>query len=439
MTPPAAPRPPAVRNRAFRIFAASQAVSLFGDKLDYMALLAMVAWFAQGHGWNGARVLSTLPVLAALPAVLFGPLAGVLADRWDRRTAMVVSDSARALLVLCVPLVARSTGSLTAVYALAFLVFLFGVLFQAARLASIPNLVGDDRVLGANSVMNAAGRVATALGMLGGGFVVDWPGWARVGIDPPWAAGFCIDALTYAVSVAALLVVYRSITPQQRLVRSTAPVDEPFARALLRRAGAVAADLREALVVVGQTPAVMFVYCSAVLLVFIGAAAVVLYVPIIQGTVPGGLGLGTRGVGFVAGIGAAGLLLSTATFGLVRRVPPHRVMLACFAVVGLAAAGLALARRFEHVAALAFIGGLGISPLYIGMDTLLHRAVPDSARGRIFSAREWLSHVALALFALGLGQATRLLPGRSLLAAVGAVTFAAALFGFFATRRRAIS
>ncbi|MFO7651002.1 MAG: MFS transporter [bacterium] len=434
-----------------------------------MALLAMVAWFTQRHGWDGARVLSTLPVLAALPAVLFGPLAGVLVDRWDRRTVMVVADSARTLLVLCVPLLALATGSLALVYALAFFVFLFGVLFQAARLASIPNLVGADRVLGANSVMNVAGRVATVLGVLGGGLIVDWPGWSRVGIHPPWAAGFYIDALTYAVSVVALLVVYRSIAPQERTPRPLSLVPRPLrlfrhasfgfrvslaprpsppvprpsspdsiGSAIARRTGHVVADLHEALVVVPQTPAVLFVYCSALLLVLVGAAAVVLYVPIIQGTAAGGLGLGTRGVGFVAGIGAVGLLLSTAVYGVVRGVPRHRVMLACFIAIGLAVIGLAFARRFEHVAALAFIAGLGISPLYIGMDTLLHQAVPDEVRGRIFAAREWLTHVALALFALGLGQATRLLPGRVLLAAVGVVTVAAAAYGSFATRGRDI-
>ncbi len=440
---PAASRPPALRNRSFLVFAAAQAVSLFGDKLDYMALLAMVAWFTERHGWNGARVLSTVPVVMALPAVLFGPLAGVLADRWDRRKVMVSADIGRALLVAAVPLVALATGSLGLIYAVAFMVFLLGVLFQAARMSTIPNIVGVDRVLGANSLMNVAGRVATVLGTLGGGMIVDWSGWSRLGIRPPWAAGYYIDALTYAVSAIALLAIYRSIVPQERAAGTPSPAPRPAVResidsAIARRAGQVITDLRAALGLARRTPTVLFVYCSAALLVFIGAAWLVLYVPIIQGRSAAGLGLGTRGVGFIAGFGAVGLLLSTATYGVVRRVPKHRVMLASFVLIGLAAVGLAFARRFEHAAALAFVAGLGISPLYIGMDTLLHQTVPDAARGRIFSTREWLMHLLFASFALCIGQATRLLPARGLLLAVGVATVAAGVLGFFATRNRSI-
>lgn len=440
---PARPSLPLPHNRSFIIFATTQALSLFGDKLDYMALLAMVAWFTERHGWNGARVLSTVPVIMALPAVLFGPLAGVLADRWDRRAVMVGADIGRTLLVAAVPFVALATGSLGLIYAVAFMVFLLGVLFQAARMATIPNIVGVDRVLGANSLMNVAGRVATVLGTLCGGMIVDWSGWSRLGINPPWAAGYYIDALTYAVSVIALLAVYRSIAPQERVVCIPSPAPPPAFRdsigsAIARRAGQVITDLRTALGLARRTPTVLFVYCSAALLVFIGAAWLVLYVPIIQSRTAAGLGLGTRGVGFIAGFGAVGLLLSTATYGVVRRVPKHRVMLASFVLIGLAAVGLAFARRFEHAAALMFFAGLGISPLYIGMDTLLHQTVPDAARGRIFSTREWLMHLLFAFFALCIGQATRLLPARGLLLAVGLATVAAGMLGFFTTRHLSI-
>jgi hypothetical protein len=184
---------------------------------------------------------------------------------------------------------------------------------------------------------------------------------------------------------------------------------------------------------------VLFVYCSVLLFVFVGAAWLVLYVPVIQGRAAGGLGLGTRGVGYVGAFGAAGLLLSTAAYGVIRRVPKHRVMLGCFVVIGGAVAGLAFARRFEHVAPLTFVAGLGVSPLYVGMDTLIHETVPDAVRGRVFSARDWLMHLAFALFALAIGQATRLLPNRSLLLAAGLITVIAAVFGLLATRRRAIA
>ena len=95
---------PVLKNAAFQIFAWSQAVSLFGDKLDYMALLAMIAFFSEKYGWESSRAISYLSVIVALPVILFGPLAGILVDRWDRRKVMIICDSARTILVLAIPL-----------------------------------------------------------------------------------------------------------------------------------------------------------------------------------------------------------------------------------------------------------------------------------------------------------------------------------------------
>ena len=168
---------PVLKNVEFQIFSWSQAVSLFGDKLDYMALLAMIAFFSTKYGWASSRAISYLSVIVAMPVVLFGPLAGILVDRWDRRKVMIFCDSARTILVLAIPLVALATSNLILIYAVAFMVFLFGLFFNTSRLSIIPNLVGKDNLLGANSFMSFVGRVATFLGMFVGGLIVDWKWW----------------------------------------------------------------------------------------------------------------------------------------------------------------------------------------------------------------------------------------------------------------------
>ncbi|MBM3314768.1 MFS transporter, partial [candidate division WOR-3 bacterium] len=197
LTPPRSQLLPVLRIPEFVVFTVSQAVSLFGDKLDYMALLAMIgARFLQlpeGVEQNAAQAISFLSVVAALPTVLVGPLAGILVDRWDRRRVMVVCDSGRTLLVLAIPLLALATRSMLLVYVVSFCVFLLGLFFNTARISIIPNLVGTDKVLGANSLMNLVGRVATLLGVFVGGLIVEWSGWSRLGIVAPgreWMAGF---------------------------------------------------------------------------------------------------------------------------------------------------------------------------------------------------------------------------------------------------------
>lgn len=428
---------PVLRIPEFVVFSIAQAFSLFGDKLDYMALLAMIAYYAQRFGWESARAISYLSVVVALPTVLFGPLAGVLVDRWDRRRVMVVCDSARALLVLAIPLLAVTTGQLVLVYTIAFLVFLFGLFFNTARMAIIPNLVGQEKVLGANSFLNIVGRLATVAGMVLGGLIVDWSGWLRLGIRPVWTAGFYIDALTYFVSVVSLLVIFKRLASSSHRVKNNgAPEVELF----IREQSRMIESIKELLLVIKREPAVLFVYSSIFLMVLLGAAVVVLYVPIIQSSRElGGVGLGTKGVGYVAAIGSLGLLLSSTLFGVLgHRLQKHKVMLVCFLVMGLVTAGLAVAKTFAPVAPLIFVAGLALSPVYIGMDTLLHEAVPEEVRGRVFSTRDWLLHLLFAGGALLIGQLTNFFSARRLLFGFGVLVVVACIAGFILTRRKNI-
>ncbi len=427
---------PVLRIPEFVVFALSQAFSLFGDKLDYMALLAMIAYYATRFGWESARAISYLSVVVALPTVLFGPLAGVLVDRWDRRKVMIVCDSCRTVLVLLIPLLAIATNQLLLVYFLAFLVFLFGLFFNTSRLAIIPNLVGPERVLGANSVLNIIGRLATFAGMVLGGLIVDWNGWARLGIKPVWTAGFYIDSFTYFVSVISLLFIFKRLASGNK----HNPAPRPEVQLFIKEQSRMVESVKGLLRVVKGEPAVWFVYSSIVLMVILGAAVVVLYVPVIQSSRElGGVGLGTKGVGYVAAIGSIGLLLSSMGYGIIgHRLPKHKVILVCFLTMGAVVAGLAASKTFAPVAPLIFIAGLALSPVYIGMDTLLHEAVPEEVRGRIFSTRDWLLHLLFAIAAFLIGQLTNFISGRRLLFGFGILVVVACIVGFFVTRNKKI-
>ncbi len=429
-----------LKNGTFQVFSWSQAVSLFGDKLDYMALLAMIAFYAGRYGWDSARAISYLSVIVAMPVVLFGPLAGILVDRWDRRKVMVFCDSARTLLVLAVPLVALATSSLVLIYVVTFLVFLCGLFFNTARMSIIPNLVGSDHLLGANSFMSFIGRVATFLGMFLGGLIVDWQGWSHLGIRPAWTAGFYIDALTYFVSVVALLVIFKRMG-QKWQAGGRGRRETPEVKLFLTQQARMIHEVREAFHLVRGQPSVLFVYCSVFLMVILGAAVFVLYVPIIQNTkeLGSGLGLGTQGVGFVGAIGSVGLVLSSMGYGLLgHKLKKHKVMLASFLVLGLVGAGLAVSKSFAPVAPLVFIAGLALSPVYIGMDTLLHESVPEAARGRIFSTRDWLLHLAFAISALIIGQLTNFASTRRLLFGISLLIAAMSVVGFVLTRGKKV-
>jgi MFS family permease len=447
-----------LRIRRFTAFTVSQAVSNFGDKLDYMALLAMIAALAARNNWEVGRVNSFLLVIATLPAILFGPLAGVLVDRWDRRKVMLVCDSIRAGLVLLIPTVAMGTRSLTLVLAIAFLVFLLGMFFNTAKLAVIPNLVESRNLLEANSITSIIGRVATFLGMLLGGLIVDWPHWRRLGIQETWAAGFYVDGLTFVISAVTLALI--TVQLGVRAARPAGPVPTVSSRwlslyqTLARRVETVVHDFAEAYRFMRASPPVRLVLFSIVQFVLLGAAVIVLLVPIIQTARDDlGLGVGTRGVGFVGAAGSVGLVLSSLGYGLVgRRLRKRTVLLGSFLVLGLLTIAIALSESLALTLGLAFLAGVLLGPVYIAQDTLLHETVPEATRGRVFSTREWFLNLTAALAAFLIGQILALVPQltarvpfgimlddrRLLLLAVGVLTILLSAGAFLGTRRQAI-
>lgn len=412
--------------RNFMIFGISQSISLFGDKLDYMALLAMIAYFAEKSAWDSARAISFLSVIITLPTILVGPLAGVLIDRWNRLKVLLFCDSSRAILVAFIPLLVIKTSSLILVYMITFVVFLFGLFYNTARLSIIPNLVARKRLLAANSFMNVVGRIATFLGMFFGGIIVDWQIWKNIGIQQTWSAGFYIDALTYLISVAGLVIIatktkifkLKKIEEQPQLLSKNKIIT--IAQAQEKKTWA---ELKLAFKYIKNTSMVRFVFISILIMVVIGACAFVLLVPIIQApTDKMGLGLGTKGVGFVAAIGAIGLVVSSMGYGMIgHRINKLYTILSCFIVLGLIIVLIPIFSSTITLIPLALIAGIALSPVFIVQDTILHEIVPEAIRGRIFSSREWLLNVSFAAACLLVGQLTNFILKQHLLIIAGSL------------------
>jgi MFS family permease len=414
--------------RNFMIFSLSQSVSLFGDKLDYMALLAMIAFFANKLGWQSARAISYLSLIITLPTILFGPLAGVLVDRWNRLKVLIFCDSCRTILVAFIPFIIIKTANLYLVYLISFTVFLFGLFFNTARLSIIPNLVAKRRLLAANSFMNFVGRISTFLGMFFGGLIVDWQIWHRIGIRYSWSAGFYIDSLSYCVSVVGLVIIAAKTKvfrvnleqmPEQSQPLSRSPV---FSAAQAQEKKMID-ELRLAYQYIRKTPQVLFVFASIILMVIIGASAFVLLVPIIQSpTSKMGFGVGTKGVGFVAAVGSIGLVLSSMSYGIIgHRISKRMTILISFIVLGVIAALIPLFNSFYALLPLAFIAGLFLSPVFIAQDTILHEIVPEAIRGRIFSTREWLLNLSFGVSCLLVGELTNFFSKQHLLYVAGSL------------------
>jgi len=176
-------------NADFRRLWTGQVVSEVGDWLNNIAVLALTIQLA-GPGREGQAV-ALFAVSRHLPLFLFGPLAGVVVDRADRRRVMIAADCARAVLALGF-LAAAHSGSLESIYLVGAALFAVSAFFNVARRASIPNIArGADELITANALASSTTASTIAVGSALGGLLSTF-----VGRD----AVFVFNSATFIVS-----------------------------------------------------------------------------------------------------------------------------------------------------------------------------------------------------------------------------------------------
>src|SRR5437870_165789 len=121
-------------------------VSSLGDWVGFVAVASLVAHL--GGERLGALAVAGVMLARLLPSVLFGPLAGVFADRFDRRKLMVGADLGRGAMYASMPFM----PGLWAIFLLSFFIESLSLLWTPAKDASVPNLVPRRQLSNANSV-----------------------------------------------------------------------------------------------------------------------------------------------------------------------------------------------------------------------------------------------------------------------------------------------
>jgi MFS family permease len=169
----------------FRRLFLAHTVSRAGDAFNTVALVVLVFELTgSGIGVAGMVMFEVVPVL------LLGTLAGWAADRLPRRNLMVGADALRALVAGALVL---ASGSVVAAYAVAFGLSVGSVAFNPAAGSLLPEVVGEDEVVSANSAMWTAAVVAQiVLAPVAGLLVVAWGAPLAFALN---AATFCVSAL----------------------------------------------------------------------------------------------------------------------------------------------------------------------------------------------------------------------------------------------------
>jgi MFS family permease len=148
----------------FRSLFVAQAISLTGDQLARVAIASMVY-----QQTRSAFITALVYAVTYLPWLLGGPLLGSLADRFPRRTVMVVCQLVSAVLV---GLMAVPGIPLIALGALLFVVILAESPFLSARASLLVDVLPDDRYVLASALNQLTIQAAQVVGFAAGGALV---------------------------------------------------------------------------------------------------------------------------------------------------------------------------------------------------------------------------------------------------------------------------
>jgi predicted MFS family arabinose efflux permease len=397
--------PPLRRNRDFLAVLLGQGVSALGDAVSFTAVPLLVLRVTG----SGAAV-GLIGMLQFIPDLAFGLIAGAYVDRWDRRLVMLAADLGRGVLTALIPL-SFLLGWPTMVVLLVVVVPIntLRVFFQAAYIAAVPNLVGRDRIAAGASAFEGV----SAFGYIAGPAIA---GILAVAVGPAITLG--LDAASFVVSAATLLVVTRPLSESRR---------EKLERALLR-------EIRDGIGFIVRQPALRLAvgFYSLYVILFAAWPAVMLFYV----TVDRGLASDAYGI-VIAGYGAGGLGGSVIAARIMKRgLGP--VMLAGAAIAGGMTVVTATQGWLPVLFVLTVLAAIADLFVIVGYATLRATVTPDRLLGRVSATTRTLSNSGQALGYLGAGLLLDRLAGTGTLALIGvAVLATAGLFSLAAPLRDA--
>ncbi|MFI7118991.1 MFS transporter [Amycolatopsis sp. NPDC049868] len=154
-------------------FARLWIAAFFSETAEWMLQIALPVFVFQATGSAATTALSI--VLGLVPAVLLSPVAGVIADRWNRRLVLCVVCAGQAFVALPLLFVA-SGGPVYVIYGVMAAQAGLASLFEPARNALVPELVAPGELIGANGLMSINGSVARLAGGWAGGLLLGFGG-----------------------------------------------------------------------------------------------------------------------------------------------------------------------------------------------------------------------------------------------------------------------
>jgi MFS family permease len=387
-----------LRNRDVRLLVGSVGVSAFGD------LLAMVplALYVQQRTGSGLAVAGFFLALFG-PIVALGGVAGLLADRFENTRLLALVSAAQAIAAAALAF----AGPLALVLPLVALLGSGAAIAAPAEFSLIPAAAGDEHIAAANGHVETARYAGMTAGPLIGGLL------AGAGLG---RAALLLDAVSFLLVLTAAL----SLKTRRHPVRASGGASPAGGDDHGRGRDGLAFIARD------QTLAPTLTAAIASLVFFsVSMTAELFFAKDVLRA--GDAGYGVLLTGWTVGMVAGASLLA-------RRIPPTLLATGALAAVAIQGAGL-LGAAVSSVLALAVagfaLGGVAHGVKNVALRTLIHEHVPESLRGRAYSAYNAASNaaelgalVAGGVLAGAIGARAALLISGAAPLAIGAIALA---------------
>jgi MFS family permease len=358
----------ALRHRDFRLLIAAYSLSAVGSWAYNVGLAVYVYERAHSAAWVGAVTVGRF-----LPAVLFGPYGGVVAERFERARLMMTLDAVCALLMTALSIVAAYHGAALLAIGIGGINALVATPYEPAVAAITPQLVPEDDLAAANTLTSTVGNLAVIAGPALGALLLLLAG----------------PVLAFAANGLSFL--WSALVVSRMSARST-PVDVT--------SGGSAGPVRQVLVgvraiITSPTATVLAAY--SVIASFVYGVDTVLLVVVSERR----LGTGANGYSYLlAGLGLGGVLAA----GLVKRISAWpRLGTAIIVAMGVyCLPTLVLLAVRQPVAAFAVevVRGAGTLVVDVLAMTALQRSLPQDKLARVFGAFFTFVLMAISLGAL---------------------------------------
>ncbi len=324
-------------------------ISSLGDWMGFVALNLYVLNLT-----GSATALAGLLAVEAIPAMLVGPFAGVVIDRFSRRRVMIIANLVAMVAFLLLPL----TDVLWQIYLLALIARLTNSFIMPAERALLPDLIGKERVIDGNAALSVIRHITLIAGPVIAGLLV---------AASSASVAFVADAISFAI--ASLFIAKIG----GELPRTTSATET---------ASSWTNDLKIGLRYALNNKAIQVLLITT-MVSSIGAAAL-LTIEVIY--VSDFLGGGDKAYGILYSVAGIGALIGSASAGpLSRRFNLVALYVATVMITGLFFFPYA---NIHILWVVIFIAGLHTIPWILGLilvDSLLQHWVPADMRGRVFS------------------------------------------------------